>query len=78
MCSGVPRSNTIGKTTAHDADRRAFRRSTAAFFLSPRDRLLETEGAVSLGLLDPAGSGVMLAAQITLPYFSISLAMNTP
>ena len=30
---------------AHNADRRASRRSTAAFFLRPRDRLLETEGA---------------------------------
>ena len=31
---------------AHNAGRRAYRRLTAAFFLSPRDRLLETEGAV--------------------------------
>jgi len=27
----------------HNADRRAYRRSTAAFFLRPRDRLLETD-----------------------------------
>jgi hypothetical protein len=32
---------------AHNADRRAYRRLAAAFFLSPRDRLLETEGAVA-------------------------------
>ena len=40
---------------AHDADRRAYRRLTAAFFLRPQDRLLKTEGAAIAKLPYPAG-----------------------
>src|SRR5437868_5082968 len=40
---------------AHDADRRAFRRSTAAFFLSPRDRLLETDRGAHSNAFDSTG-----------------------
>ena len=39
--SGRPSSGR--ELPAHNADRRASRRSTAAFFLRPRDRLLETD-----------------------------------
>ena len=41
---------------AHNADRRAYRRLAAAFFLRPRDRLLETDrGAHSRTPLIPQG-----------------------
>ena len=39
----------------HDADRRAFQRSTAAFFLRPQDRLLGTDRGNSSPPLIPRG-----------------------
>src|SRR5882724_3729840 len=39
----------------HNADRRASRRSTAAFFLRPRDRLLETDRGAHSNALDSTG-----------------------
>src|SRR5204863_2218008 len=40
---------------AHDADRRAYRRFAAAFFLRPRDRLLETDRGAHSNALDSTG-----------------------
>ena len=40
---------------AHNADRRAYRRLTAAFFLRPRDRLLETDRGAHSNALDSTG-----------------------
>src|SRR6266581_8678029 len=52
---GKARPSSGREQPAHNADRRAYRRLAAAFFLCPRDRLLETDRGAHSNTLDSTG-----------------------